>query len=489
MTLDLAALFRELDTPVEASSRCRILYVGRFFQGSTGIVHSLYRALDALGHTMFAIDPARHRDAFDNTSGATGGFGPVFFRPEALAAVFDRFAPDIVVFCAGGVVLDAEAATYLAERECLTLGVTLSDPDVQPSVIEHVHRFDFHTTNALVALERYQEAGVENTVLMPFGIDRSYVRRAVEMAPGRSATAICIGHASGRADRNEFMAALAEQLDVQCYGNGWELEGAHPVSGDDLIAAARGGTFHINFPSTRAGFTNVKCGVFESIGAGGVLCTEYFDEMGALFDYGEEIIGYHDVDDLIRQVRRLEQNPEQLEAVRISGFRRLVRDHLYEQRWLQLFATLEDKLAERSGARTSLARAVRQRPKHVLISGFYGARNLGDDLLLESIAGAVERDVPEAMVSVAAVDPRRVEEGSGLRAFSRFDLEACESEASGASVTVLGGGGLWHDYSIAAAGGLAGMFSATRLSPAHLAQLPLMTKAHGGRFVVASTLR
>lgn len=476
----------------EAPRKHRIVFVGRFFQGATGIVASLHRALEGLGHTVFELEPAKHKEALDASSGAKGGYGPVFFRPEAVAPIFETFDPEIVVFCAGGVVLDDAARDWFRERGIVTIGLTLSDPDVQDSVIDHVDRFDFHTTNAQLALERYVAEGHRNTFLMPFGIDRDFILRDVAPAPELAADAICIGHAAGRPDRHEVMTRLAELVDVRVYGNGWPLPGAAPVSGDRLLQAAHEGTVHVNFPATRAGFTNVKCGVFETIGAGAILATSRFDEMGALFEYGDEILGYDSAEDLAQQIVELKGDPERLEHVRRAGFRRLLSEHLYEHRWLQLFEQIDRDLASDDGSKSPeererlsaiLARE-HGRPRHVIISGFYGAQNRGDDLLLDAIAGSLRRADPDTNVVVAAVQPREVERSGGYQAFKRTDAHVAERYASMATSIILGAGGLWHDYTIARAGGVAGIVTGAVVSPSHLVQLPLMTKAYGGSFHV-----
>lgn len=473
-----------------APKKYRIVFVGRFFQGSTGIVSSLHRALEGLGHTVFPLDPSRHPEVLDRSSGAQGGYGPIFFRPENIRAIFDSFAPDIIVFCAGGVVLDEEAKKFFKDEKILTVGLTLSDPDVQDSVIDWVSNFDFHTTNAELSLNRYLEEGHSNTLLMPFGIDREYILRRVVSDPDLAADAICIGHAQNRPDRHEVMTELAKHLDVKVYGNGWPLP-SETVAGERLLQAAHAGTFHVNFPATRAGFTNVKCGVFETIGVGAVLCTSEFDEMSRLFDYGTEIIGYSSAEDLTQKLKFLKQNPHKIEEMRRQSFYRLIHEHLYEHRWLKLFENIEHALlderikpGDESRRLSEILSNERGRPRTVIVSGFYGARNRGDDLLLKSIAEGLLNEDPNANILVAAANPKIVEAEAGFQAFNRANPHESEKFAASATGMILGGGGLWHDYTIARAGGVSGIVTGAKVSPAHLVQLPLMVKSYGGQFHV-----
>ncbi|MCY6924113.1 hypothetical protein OYB25_27160, partial [Escherichia coli] len=91
----------------------------------------------------------------------------------------------------------------------------------------------------------------------------------------------------------------------------------------------------------------------------------------------------------------------------------LVENHLYEHRWMELFARLRHaspdstpwlSAARRRSVVEILAPSV-PRSRKVLLSGFYGAGNLGDELILRSISGALERTDPAIEVVVAAENP------------------------------------------------------------------------------------
>ena len=77
------------------------------------------------------------------------------------------------------------------------------------------------------------------------------------------------------------MGYLAKKFKVKVYGNGWQLPNAKPVRGYQMLQASRYGRIHINFAQTRAGYTNVKCGVFESIASGSCfMYKQQFEEIG-----------------------------------------------------------------------------------------------------------------------------------------------------------------------------------------------------------------
>lgn len=465
---------------VASQNHYRILFIGRSVNGSTDIVSCLRRALQNLGHKVFNFDTLPHRDSISNPNRLGGGHGPVYVEYDKIGAIVGRLRPQIVVLCAGGLTFRDEHLEKLKAAGAVVVGITLSDPDVFPSVATYAAGFDFHTTNASAALEMYERAGVRNTLYFPFGIDRGFVTQVVPPAPDLRADVICLGHA--RPDRNRVMSALAQRFDVRTYGRRWELPKSEVVEGLRHVQASREGKIHVNFPATLAGFTNVKCGVFESVGSGAVLCTHRFPEMDQFFDYGTEIIGYSNEDDLSEQVEFLLKNSDAREQMAARAFGRLVSEHLYEHRWKKLFEQIEQFASsppewlpgDRAGKIQEILSETAPRTKQVIVSGIYGGSNLGDELILRSLSSSLEVSDPSMQVVVAAENPASVEVDHGLPAFPRRDHWEAANRVRTASAVILGGGGLWHDHTFRAAGGLASLFTGAGASIAGTGILPLL---------------
>lgn len=96
--------------------------------------------------------------------------------------------------------------------------------------------------------------------------------------------------------------------------------------------------------------------------------------------------------------------------------------------------------------------------RNVIISGYYGAKNTGDNLLLEAIAQALTAADPSVHVSVAATNPTEVERSHGLPAYARKDLHLITPHLDSCTAFVLGGGGLWNDYNFNELGGVTALF-------------------------------
>lgn len=461
----------------DAPRPLRIFTFGRYTFGATDVVACLVRALRNLGHHVTHFDTDQFRDLVDDRDHPTpdnvhGGAAPRWLNLQALASAFRQERPQVVLLLAGGLMVREDEARWLRSQGAILAGLTLSDPDVFTSVARHAMPFDVHATNARQSLEDYRSAGVENTLWFPFGIDLSFVATSLATDPALRADVICLGHAQGREERNRTMQAVASRLGsrytVRTYGRGWQLPGSVVVAGTRMIQASRAGRIHVNFPGTRAGYTNVKCGVFESIANGGLIVTQRFEEMESFFEPGVEIACYDTLDQIPELLESLLTEPERIDAIAQAGFERLVREHSYEQRWNRYFADLEAAAVRGGLGLTSQRRAqvieILERPavrpsRPVIVSGFYGANNLGDEAILQSIARNLRARDASIECTVVATNAQRVIRRHGLEALDRAKLNRCDDALRSAEAFVLGGGGLWHDHSFERAGGLRSLFT------------------------------
>ncbi|MNK65522.1 colanic acid biosynthesis protein [compost metagenome] len=91
----------------------------------------------------------------------------------------------------------------------------------------------------------------------------------------------------------------------------------------------------------------------------------------------------------------------------------------------------------------------------IVVSGYYGFGNLGDEAILATI---VQQLGPQADVVVLSADPARTALEHGVRAVGRTDMAAIVQELRGAGLFLSGGGGLMQDvtgpFSVAYYGGL-----------------------------------
>ncbi len=78
----------------------------------------------------------------------------------------------------------------------------------------------------------------------------------------------------------------------------------------------------------------------------------------------------------------------------------------------------------------------------VLISGYYGFGNLGDEALLEVIVGRLRRRFPSAAIEVLSATPHRTAASYHVETTQRWDRRAVRAAIARADVVLSGGGGL-----------------------------------------------
>ncbi len=81
----------------------------------------------------------------------------------------------------------------------------------------------------------------------------------------------------------------------------------------------------------------------------------------------------------------------------------------------------------------------------VIISGYYGFGNLGDDSLLSCMLASLREAEPDLRVTVLAKNPRAMRERFAVRCISRTNLPAIAREMRSARLLISGGGSLLQD--------------------------------------------
>ena len=83
--------------------------------------------------------------------------------------------------------------------------------------------------------------------------------------------------------------------------------------------------------------------------------------------------------------------------------------------------------------------------KRVVISGYYGFHNLGDEAVLYSMLQALRRAVPGIEVTVLSSDPPFTAREYGVRAVDRWNLRQVAGAVRRANLLISGGGSLLQD--------------------------------------------
>lgn len=78
----------------------------------------------------------------------------------------------------------------------------------------------------------------------------------------------------------------------------------------------------------------------------------------------------------------------------------------------------------------------------ILVSGYYGFGNAGDDSIAAALIASLRRAAPELPVTFFCKNPKRSGKKYGVRAVGRFNIPAVLREMRGASLLISGGGNL-----------------------------------------------
>jgi spore maturation protein CgeB len=72
--------------------------------------------------------------------------------------------------------------------------------------------------------------------------------------------------------------------------------------------------------------------VFDILGAGGFLLSDYRREMVELFELGSEVVCFHSKSELLELVSYYLDRSKERDQVRMKGRERVMREHKYEDR-------------------------------------------------------------------------------------------------------------------------------------------------------------
>jgi polysaccharide pyruvyl transferase WcaK-like protein len=473
-----------------APLKYRILHLGATTRSVTDATASHLRALRNLGHHVTHIEVGEGNNLLVRPPGMVAGAKESLIAPEALLSIAQEARADIVIFNGVGLGLHSSMSEDLKKAGLILIGIAASN---EPIPAAHAACFDLFFTGSLEALAAYKASGVVQAAELPQAADIGWALKDLWAEPKFDADIVCLQDADGRTELVEVMDQIREQFEsVRLHGAGWPDTSGTALDGLDLLSASRAGLIHVAFAGEGAPATALSWQVLLAIASGGVAVAPRSDGIAACFEEDEEILLYDSAEELLTRIRVLLANPDERERIRRRAFRKLVSEHLYEHRWNAVLAHLNTALGEPSAVfdeerRKGLGEAVRvlENPSlGVLISGYYGHRNLGDELTLKALTDIAAERRPELHFTVATVKTGSTGKANHFEAVSLGDVEALATVTPYVAATILGGGGLWHDYSFERAGGTAAMFSGSMQTLGAYARPNLMATTAGAPLYV-----
>lgn len=250
-----------------------------------------------------------------------------------------KYKADVIILNSGGLYLDEIGFEKLREKNVVSVGISLSDPDVYPYNGKiYADRFDLFFTNSKYSyLNEYDHSKV-NIGIMPFAASLKHHYYMPDVK--RKYDVVVIAHA--REDRISVIEKISKVCSVGTYGNGWK-HSLGVVNGNAHVQAINSGRMYLSFAKTVAGFDNVKVGLFEAMACNQVVITSYMDELQDYFEIGREILCYKSEEELCDIISYYRVHEEEREQIRQRGYDRFLKEHTYVKRWNEVIQSVYEK--------------------------------------------------------------------------------------------------------------------------------------------------
>ncbi|MHB8088162.1 MAG: polysaccharide pyruvyl transferase family protein, partial [Anaerolineaceae bacterium] len=87
-----------------------------------------------------------------------------------------------------------------------------------------------------------------------------------------------------------------------------------------------------------------------------------------------------------------------------------------------------------------------EKPKTIVIAGYFGFGNLGDELILVSMINGLCAQQNDLSIVVLSGNPKSTSKTHRVKSITWEDYAGIVQAVSTCDLVILGGGGLFHDY-------------------------------------------
>ena len=326
----------------KATNSIRILHYGSYWMGENDVVCAMSDdLLDACESQR--IDLQAYSNIVDKR------IKKIKKTPNGMICTLDTdmiikdindFKPNAVILNSGGLCFDDKLKKEFKNRNIISVGISLSDPDVYPyNGKVYANQFDLFYTNSRYSLEEQYDSNEVDIHLLPFAASKKHhyympkVKKEYDL--------VVVGHA--RPDRVKTVNKIRSVCRIGLFGFGWE-DGHGTVRGYEQVRAINSGKMYLSFSHTTSGYNNVKVGLFEAVACNQFVITSYMEELSEYFDIGKEIVCYKNEEELIDLIKYYKEHDTEREKIRYYGYLRFLREHTYISRWNKVFFDIKNKV-------------------------------------------------------------------------------------------------------------------------------------------------
>ncbi len=351
---------------MERLKKLRILVVSPVYGGSLPVSRYCASSLIKMGHTVEFMDNSRFENALFFAKDITTDRGRYIslvnrlssFLSEAVTARCEVFKPDFV-FALAQAPLTADCLRKLRRQKVTTAYWFVEDFRFMDYWSKIAGCYDFFFTiqkdHFFAELER---AGINNYYYLPMAACPE-VHQPLQLSEDEKryygSDVSFVG--AGYYNRRNFLKGLLD-FDFKIWGNDWDMHSALArriqragarIDTDEVLKIFNASKININLHSSTyhkdinpfGDFVNPR--TFEIIACGGFELVDRRSGLEGLFAADEEIIVFHDLDDLRSKAIYYLNNPEERERIIRKGRERMLKDHTYENRMNEMLGVIAEK--------------------------------------------------------------------------------------------------------------------------------------------------
>ena len=211
--------------------------------------------------------------------------------------------------------------------------------------------FDFFSTPDLHGETKYSKIGLKNFIHFPFGVNNLIYRKlnltkrydvsfvggwhpwrqwAIDRIKKAGISVEVAGHQWPRGEiSQENMIKLFNESRINLnLSNSASFNIPYLISSPSAI---------FNFLISKKRIEQIKARIFEINGCGSFQLSYFIKELSYCYEMDRELVVYKDIDELIEKINFYLKYDKLRESIAESGYERTLKEHTYEQRFLNIF--------------------------------------------------------------------------------------------------------------------------------------------------------
>ena len=343
-------------TPTIVKEKLKIMVITPVYGGSLPVARSCYEGLKGLGHDVELWDASMFSVPFQKSLEiTTDARNRKVIHDRFMALISDmilascaEFRPDLVLALAQAP-LSIETIQSLKENRIVTAFWFVEDYQVLEYWKAWAPHYDFFFTiqkdgNFLGELERL---GVKHYAYLPMAADPE-THKPMDLSPGevREFGSDLSFMGAGYYNRHQFFKGILD-FDFKIWGTGWDpnsplwkrvQRNGERIPVEDFVKIFNASKINLNLHSSvfhegvnpQGDFVNPR--TFEIAACGAFQLVDYRSELPAVFAPDEEIVCFHNLEDLRDQIRYYLDRPEERRRIAERARSRVLKEHTYQAR-------------------------------------------------------------------------------------------------------------------------------------------------------------